>query len=176
MKIEYYHASKYGNGAMVAEEFQRQMAAKGVTVNIHHVKKAKPKEIPPADLYVFSSPGRFGKPIGDMRAFLKKANLPTRTKYAILVTEFAPEPEKAIRIPTEEEIGKCQRVIPIMKEMLQKKGSVKVAEGKTFVTGLKGPLEEDWQKLVEDFVSQIPVLPCATVDERLTNSQVRYVA
>jgi hypothetical protein len=27
MKIEYLHASKYGNGAMVAEEFSKQMAA-----------------------------------------------------------------------------------------------------------------------------------------------------
>ena len=119
MKIEYYHASKYGNGAKVAEEFQRQMAAEGATVNVHYVKKSKPKEIPSADLYIFSSPGRFGKPIGDMRGFLKKANLPTGTKYAILVTELAPEPEKAIRIPTEEEIGKCQRVIPIMNEILR---------------------------------------------------------
>jgi len=176
MKIEYYHASKYGNGAMVAEEFQRQMAAKGVTVNIHHVKKTKPKEIPLADLYVFSSPGRFGKPIGDMRGFLKKANLPLGIKYAVLVTELAPEPEKAIRIPTEEEIGKCQRVIPVMDEMLQKKGLLKVAEGKIFVTGLKGPLEKDWQKEVEAFVSQIPILPSTAVDERLTNSQLRSAA
>jgi multimeric flavodoxin WrbA len=157
MKIEYFHASKYGNGAKVAEEFKRQMDAKGVTVNVHHVRDAKPKEIPPADLYLFSSPGRFGKPIGDMRGFLKKANLPAATKYAVLVTEFAPEPEKSIRIPTEEEMGKCQRVIPIMNEMLQKKGLVKVAEGKIFVTGLKGPLEEGWQKIVEAFVSQIPI-------------------
>jgi len=138
MKIEYFHASKHGNGAKVAEEFKRQMAAKGVTVNIHHVRDVKSKELPPADLYLFSSPGRFGKPIGDMRGFLKKANLPAGTKYAVLVTELAPEPEKAIRIPTEEEIGKCQRVIPIMNEMLQKKGLVKVAEGKIFVTGIKG--------------------------------------
>jgi multimeric flavodoxin WrbA len=159
MKIEYYHASKYGNGAKVAEEFKRQMAAKGVTVNVNHVRDAKPKEIPPADLYLFSSPGRFGKPIGDMHHFLKKANLPSGTKYAVLVTELAPEPEKSIRIPTEEEIGKCQRVIPIMNEMLQKKGLVKVAEGKIFVTGLKGPLEEDWQKEVESFASRIPILP-----------------
>jgi multimeric flavodoxin WrbA len=158
MKIEYFHASKYGNGAKIAEEFKRQMAAKGVTVNVHHVKSIKPKEIPPADLYLFSSPGRFGKPIGDMRGFLKKANLPSGTKYAILVTELAPEPEKSIRIPTtEEELGKCQRVIPVMNEMLQKKGMIKVAEGKIFVTGLKGPLEESWQKEVEAFASQIPV-------------------
>ena len=158
MKIEYYHASKYGNGALIAEEFKNQMATKGVTVNVHHVKNVKPKEIPPADLYLFSSPGRFGKPIGDMRGFLKKVNLPLGTKYAVLVTELSPEPQKSIRIPTEDEIGKCQRVIPIMNEMLQKKGLVKIAEGKIFVTSLKGPLEEYWQKEVEAFVSQIPIL------------------
>ena len=160
MRIEYFHASKYGNGAKVAEEFQKQMAAKGVTVNVHHVKEVKPKEIPPADLYLFSSPGRFGKPIGDMRGFLKKVNLPAGAKYAVLVTELAPQPEKAIRIPTtEEELGKCQHVIPVINEMLQKKGLVKVAEGKIFVTGLKGPLEENWRKEVEAFASRIPISP-----------------
>jgi menaquinone-dependent protoporphyrinogen IX oxidase len=158
MKIEYLHASKHGNGAKVAEEFQRQMTAKGVTVNVHHVKDVKPKELPPADLYVFSSPGRFGKPIGDMRGFLKKADLPSGTKYAVLATELAPDPEKAIRIPsTEEELGKCQRVIPVITEMLQKKGLVKIAEGKIFVTGIKGPLEANWQKEVETFASRIPI-------------------
>jgi menaquinone-dependent protoporphyrinogen IX oxidase len=160
MKIEYLHASKHGNGAKVAEEFQRQMAAKGVTVNVHHVKDTKPKELPPADLYVFSSPGRFGKPIGDIRGFLKKADLPSGTKYAVLVTELARDPEKAIRIPaTEEELGKCQRVIPVINEMLQKKGLVKIAEGKIFVTGIKGPLEANWQKEVEAFASRLPVSP-----------------
>ena len=160
MKIEYFHASKYGNGANVAEEFRKQMAAKGVSVNVHHVKDVRPKEIPSADLYLFSSPGRFGKPIGDMRGFLKKVNLPSGTKYAVLVTELAPEPEKSIRIPTtEEELGKCQRVIPVINEMLQKKGLVKVAEGKIFVTGMKGPLEVNWPKEVEAFASRIPISP-----------------
>jgi menaquinone-dependent protoporphyrinogen IX oxidase len=158
MKIEYFHASKYGNGAKVAEEFKGQMEAKGLSVNVHHVKDVKPKDIPPADLYVFSSPGRFGKPIGDMRGFLKKVDLPSGTKYAVLVTELAPEPEKAVRIPaTEEELGKCQHVIPFMNETLQKKGLVNVAEGKIFVTGLKGPLEPNWQKEVAAFASRIPV-------------------
>ena len=159
MEIEYFHASKYGNGAKIAEEFKKEMASKGVTVNVHHVKDVKPKDVPPANLYVFSSPGRFGKPIGDMRSFLKKASLQPGAKYAVLVTELAPEPEKSIRIPTEEETGKCQKVIPIMNEMLQKKGLVKVTEGKIFVTALKGPLEEGWQKEVEAFVSRIPTLP-----------------
>jgi flavorubredoxin len=42
MKIEYFHASKYGNGAMVAEEFTRQMATRAVTVNVHHIRAARP--------------------------------------------------------------------------------------------------------------------------------------
>jgi flavodoxin len=63
MKIEYFHASKFGNGAMVAEELRKRMAAKGVTVNVHHVRDASPKELPPADLYLLSSPGRIGRPI-----------------------------------------------------------------------------------------------------------------
>ncbi len=160
MKVEYFHASKYGNGAMVAEEFKKQMAAKGVTVNVHHIRDARPKEMPPADLYLFSSPGRMGKPIGGMRRFLKKAKLPSGTKYAILTTEGAPQPDKKTgRMPTEEELAKWQRIIPIMNEILQEKSLVKVAEGKILVTGLKGPLEEGWQKKVEAFASQIPILP-----------------
>ena len=158
MNIEYFHASKYGNGAMVAEEFKEQMAAKGVTVNVHHVRDAKPKEIAPADLYLFSSPGRFGMPIGDMRRFLKEAKLPPGTKCAILTTELQPGPDKKTgRVPTEEELGRCQRMIPVMSQMLQEKSLINVAQARVLVTGIKGPLEEGWQKRVEAFVSQIPV-------------------
>jgi hypothetical protein len=160
MKIEYFHASKYGNGAKVAEEFKKQMAAKGVTVNVQHIRDARPKEMPPAYLYLFSSPGRLGKPPWGMRRFLKNVKLPLGTKYAILTTEAAPQPDKKTgRMPTEEERAKWQRIIPIMNETLQKKGLVKVAEGKILVTGLKGPLEEGWQKKVEAFTSQIPISP-----------------
>jgi hypothetical protein len=160
MKIEYFHASKYGNGAKVAGEFQTLMAGKGVTVNIHHVRDARPKELPPADLYLFSSPGRMGKPIGRARRFLKKLALPAGTKYALLTTEGAPRPDKTTgRMPTEEELAKWQRVRPIMNGILEAKGLVKVAEGKVLVTGLRGPLEEGWQKKVEAFAAEIPALP-----------------
>ncbi len=158
MKIEYFHASKYGNGAKVAEEFKKRMAALKVEVNVHHVREAKPKEMPPADLYLFSSPGRMGKPIGRMRRFLKKINLPSGTKYALLTTEGAPRPDKKTgRMPTEEEQAKWQRVRPVMNEILQGKGLVKAAEGRILVTGMKGPLEEGWEKKVEDFVSLVPL-------------------
>lgn len=80
MNVAYYHASKYGNGAMVAAEFKRIMAAKGIAVDVHHVRDAKPTELPQADLYVFSSPGRMGKPIGSARRFLSKVRLQPETK------------------------------------------------------------------------------------------------
>lgn len=156
MKIEYFHASKYGNGAMVAEEFKRLMAAKGVTVNVHHIRDARPKELMQADLYVFSSPGRIGKPIGSMRRFLKKAQLPSGTKYAILTTEGASQPDKKTgKMPPEEELARYQRVRPIMNELLQTKGMKKIAEEKVLVTSLRGPLEEGWQKKVETFAARI---------------------
>ena len=158
MRIEYLHASKFGNGAMVAEEFTKQMAAKGVTVNVQHIRAARPDRLAPADLYVFSSPGRMGKPIGGMRRFLKKLRLPAGTRYAILTTEMAPQPDKKTgHFPTEEELARWQRVRPIMNELLQAAGLVKVAEDKVLVTGLKGPLEEGWQKKVQAFAGRIPL-------------------
>jgi len=156
MRIEYLHASVYGNGAKVAEEFKNQMSSKGIVVDVHHIDDADPKKLEPADLYVFSSPGRFGKPIRGIRHFLEKVNLPPGTKYAILTTEPSPQPNKKTgKMPTEEEIGACQHIIPIMNELLGSKGLVKVAETKVYVTGLKGPLETGWQKKVESFVNAI---------------------
>ncbi len=156
MKIEYYHASVYGNGARIAEELKRVMAAKGVEVNVHHVRDARPKEIPMADLYLFSSPGRFGKPIRDMRHFLKKVDLPPGSRYAILATEMNPlADKKTSEMATKEELGPCQQIIPRMNEMLQAKGLTKVADGKIFVTGIKGPLEDRWQAKVEEFTTAI---------------------
>jgi hypothetical protein len=93
-----------------------------------------------------------------MRRFLRKVGLPAGTKYAILTTEAAPRPDKKTgRIPTEEELAKWQRVRPIMNEILQGKGLVEVTEDKVLVTGLKGPLEEGWQRKVAAFVARIPV-------------------
>jgi len=156
MKIEYFHASVYGNGAMVAEEFKKQMVAKSITVEVHHIEDMKPTELAPADLYVFSSPGRFGKPIKEMRRFLTDLNLPAGTKYAVLATEPAPKPDKKTgKMPTEEELDAIQHVISIMNELLKEKGLVKVAETRVFVTGLKGPLEAGWQKKVESFANTI---------------------
>jgi hypothetical protein len=158
MNIEYLHASKFGNGATVAEEFARRMAARGDTVNVRHIRDARPDRLPAADLYVFSSPGRMGRPIGGMRRFLHKVCLPAGTRYALLTTEAAPQPDKKTgRLPTEDELARFQRVRPIMHELLQAAGLVEVAEGHVCVTGLKGPLQDGWQDEVAAFAAQIPL-------------------
>ena len=157
MRIEYVHASKYGNGARVAAEFEKQMEVKGAEVDVHHVRELSAKALPPADLYVFSSPGRMGRPLGAVRRFLKQLTLPPGTPYAILTTEAAPRPDKKTgRMPTEDELARWQHVRPIMKQILDGKGLVEVVEDKVLVTGMKGPLEVGWQRKVEHFVARIP--------------------
>jgi flavodoxin len=158
MKIELYHASKFGNGAKVAEEIKRVMEEKGHQVKVHHVKEAKPKELPEAELYIFGSPTRIGKPIGIMRRFIKKLTLPKGTKYAVFATHGEAAPDKKTgKIPTEEEMQKWRKTIPMMDEVLKGKGLVKVADKMFFVSSesLKGPLVEGWEKEVEEFATEI---------------------
>ena len=158
MRIEYVHASKFGNGAAVAEEFSKRMQSRGVEVAVHHVHDVKAHDLPAADLYLFSSPGRMGKPTGSMRRFLKKLSLPAGTPYALLTTEGAPKPDKKTgRMPTDEEIAKWEKVRPTMNEILQGEGLVEVAEEKVYVNGMKGPLEDGWVEKVDAFADRIPV-------------------
>lgn len=158
MKVELYHASKFGNGAMVADELRRLMEAKGHQIIVHHIDETKPKEMPTADLYIFGSPTRFGGPIGSMRRFVKKAPLPSGTKYAIFATHADAIPDKKTgRMPTEEELSRERKTLPVLNQILQEKGLVKVAE-KIFSVNpdtMKGPLKEDWQTRAEEFVSAI---------------------
>ena len=158
MHIEYLHASKYGNGASVAEEFRTHMAGRGADVDVHHIHEVDPRRVAQADLYVFSSPGRMGRPRGSMRRFLKKLDLPAGTRYAVLTTEGAPRPDKKTgQLPTEEKLARWQHVRPIMNQLLQGHGMVNVAEDCVFVTGMKGPLEDGWQSKVDRFADRIPV-------------------
>ena len=158
MNVEYFHASKYGNGATVAEELKRRMATRGVVVNVHHIKDVSAKALPPAELYVFSSPGRMGKPIGRMRRFLKSMEAPAGGRCAILTTEGAPQPDKKTgQIPTEEERARYQKVVSIMSELVRDAGMVEVAADKVLVTGTKGPLEDGWQAKVDAFADRLDV-------------------
>ncbi len=156
MRVEIFHASKYGNGKMVAEEIQRSMTSKGHQATVHHIREARPKELPPADLYIFGTPARVGKPLGSMRRFIKKVKLPEGTRYALFATHGAPQPNKKTgELPSPEEQEKWYTSIPVLTEMLSSKGLVKEADIRVFVQNLKGPLEDGWQAKVGSFIEQI---------------------
>jgi hypothetical protein len=156
MLIEYFHASRFGNGALVAAEFKDQMADRGVEVRVHHIREMDPRALPLADLYVFSSPGRLGKPLRAVRRLLRKVELPSGTRYAVLTTEMGPQPDRRTgNVPSEEEFAKWERVRPVMIELLDRKGLVLVAEDKVRVTAIKGPLENGWQASVRSFVDRV---------------------
>lgn len=156
MRVEILHASKYGNGEQVAKELQRVLSARGAVASVHHIDEVKASHLPPADLYVFSSPTRMGKPPGGVRRFAKKVDLPAGTKYALFATHGAPQPDKKTgKMPTAEEIAKWQRTTAILDDILQAGGLVKVADTIVYVTGLKGPLEESWQGKVSAFADRL---------------------
>ena len=158
MKIELYHASKYGNGAMVAQEIKRLMVSQGIEVDVHHIDEAKPNQLPLADLYIFGSPTHFGKPPGNMVRFLKKSDLPAGTRYAVFATCSSSRPDKRTgRMPSDDDLARSRRTIPIMDELLIAKGMKKSAEMMAFVQPekMKGPLEEGWQEIVRAFVTDI---------------------
>jgi hypothetical protein len=58
-------------------------------------------------------------------------------------------------MPTEEEIARWQKVRPIVNDLLKGKGLAEVAEEAVYVTGLKGPLEDEWETKVAAFADQV---------------------
>jgi len=156
MKTEIYFESKFGNGKRVVEKLAKDLASKGHVVGLHNINDVSPKEMSPADVYVFSSPTRLGKPVGSMRRFTKKVKAPQGAKYALIATHGAAKPNKKTGLmPTIEEMEKWQRTLPIMEEILSQKGMVKIADLKVYVLDLKGPLEEGWESKVAAFADQV---------------------
>jgi flavodoxin len=155
MKVEIYYESKSGNGRIAMTKLGEVLSARGATVGVHHVSEAKPKELPQADLYVFSSPTRIGKPIGSMRRFAKKAKLPSGAKYAVVATYMEAQPDKKTgQMPTAEETAKFRRNIQMMDERLSGKGT-KVADLSLMVKGMKGPLEDGWEAKLAAFADRL---------------------
>ena len=158
VKIEIFHASKFGNGARVAEELRRVLETKGHQAGVHHIRDSRPKELPLAELYVFGSPTRFGGPLGSMRRFIKKVNLPRGTRYAVFATHGdAVQDKKTGKIPTEEELNRLRRTVPVLDEILKEKGLVKVTDKVFLVNGetLTGPLKDGWEGKVLEFADAI---------------------
>lgn len=157
MRVAIYYMSKYGNGRKVVERLGEVINERGHSVDVKSVGEANPGKVSPADLYLFSSPTRIGKPPRKVRSFVKKFRPPAGIgKFALVATHSRPEPDKKTgKVPTAEELGKWQRTIPIMEEILTGKGMRKVGDLKVYVNGIKGPLEQGYEEKIEKFADEI---------------------
>ncbi len=153
MKVTIYYESKFGNGKAVVSRLGEMLTTHGINVAVHHINEAEPKELDQADLYVFSSPTRLGKPIGSMKRFLRKARLPNDAKYALIATHLDLRPDKKTgKMPGPDEVAKLERTLPMMEETLTEKGAKKVASLKLHVSEIsKVSLEQGWEQKVDDF-------------------------
>ena len=141
MKIFITYESKYGNGKKVVDQLQNALKGKGHEVQVGSVREVKPNSLPQADLYVFHSPTHMGSPVGKVKKFLKKMEIPRKdAKYALMATHMDP---KAMTVNK-------------MDKLLSPKGMTKISDGlQVMVKGMKGPLEEGWEQKVEAFASEI---------------------
>ncbi|MBV8461847.1 MAG: hypothetical protein JO368_01030 [Acidimicrobiales bacterium] len=62
---------------------------------------------------------------------------------------------------------------PVMNEILQEKGLVKVGEDRVLVTGVKGPLEDGWADRVAPFADTLPLEPARRAPRRSAPTDLR---
>ena len=141
MKVYIAYESKYGNGKKCVEHLQGVISKKGHNVETSSIREVKTNSLPQADFYVFSSPTHIGGPPMKMRKFLKNLEIKKEgVKYALMTTYLDPK----------------TKVLKIMEELLQSKGMTKISDGlKIKVTGMKGPLESDYEEKLEEFAKEI---------------------
>jgi len=92
MKACIVYDSKFGNGKICAEYLESVIRSKGSEAEIFFIRTIKPKSLPPADIYVFSSPTHLGGTPWKMKRFLKKVSPGQEgAKYALMITHMGPE-------------------------------------------------------------------------------------
>jgi menaquinone-dependent protoporphyrinogen IX oxidase len=140
LKVYIAYESKFGNGKKCVEYLQETLKKKGHTVETSSIREMEPNSMPSADLYIFSSPTHVGRPPRKMRKFLKKLEFPPETKYTTMVTHMNPN----------------AKTLRHLNNLIEPKGMTKVTEGIAIrVTGMKGPLEEGYEKKIDEFANEI---------------------
>jgi flavodoxin len=144
MKAAIFYFSRYGNGKKAMEQLKGMIEERGSQADMFSVTAMDPKELPAADLYVFSSPTEAFGIAGKMKSFLKKLDAPKGTKYALFNTHAMETP----------------RALPKMEKLLFKKGMMLVAKANAQVGGsgenvnLKDGFDEQLEYLAEQIAPQ----------------------
>ena len=141
MDIRIIYDSKYGNGKTAAEYLQQTLEKEGHTASVHPVRQVKPAELPPAELYVFTSPTHFGRPTRRMKTFLKKlAQQQIDARYALMTTC----------------LDQSTQALDTMDDVLAASSMTRATDGlKVLVEGMKGPLTDGYRQDIERFAEQM---------------------
>jgi flavodoxin len=141
MKINILYASWFGNGKKVVEELAEILLKKNQDVKLFSIMEKSNEIIPDADLYIFSSPTRkFSLPV-NVKNFINSLTLPKSQIYYALMTTYLDPRRIALKK---------------MEAILNLKGMVKAVDDFTVRSlGLKGPLENDYNKKLVAFAEEI---------------------
>lgn len=134
--------SRYGNGKKIVETLETKLKNKKFKTQIFTTDEADPKNMPNADLYVFSAPAEAFNVQKNMRSFMKKLEGMDNKKYAIINTHCMQK----------------KNWLHKMDKLLSKKSMVKVADvdfhiGKNAKTG--DDISEGWEDKLNEFVKKI---------------------
>ena len=144
-KVVISYLSKYGNGKRAMEYLGSLLLNKGHEVEIFSMSESKSNQLPPSDIYVFSTSVHMGKPPRKARGFVKKFT--GGGKYALVVTH-ASEPEGHKYSPTQ--------TVEMMTELLKESGLTPACEPLLIrVQDMKGPLENGWEDKVNSLAESI---------------------
>jgi flavodoxin len=142
MKVCIAYDSKYGNGKKCVEHLSKVIRAKGHDAELLSIREVSPKALPEANVYVFSTPTHVGTAPFKMKGFLKHLDLKQKkAKYSLMTTTMDPKGAKTLNKMT---------------ELIQPYGLIKINDGLMIkVKGMKGPLEEGYEKQIERFANTI---------------------
>ncbi len=141
MTICIAYFSRFGNNRACSEHLAQTLRSKGHTVESFSMKDVKPDGLPASDLYIFCSPTQAGNAPGKPRRFLGRFSPPEGASYAIVATYYGDPGTKT---------GQALSKILDGKGMNRASDAVSVT-----VTGLKGPLEEGYQRKLEEFAERL---------------------
>jgi len=141
-RISICYLTKYGNNRTAMQYLKERLGKHGHEVRLFSINDTKPDDVPPSDLYVFSTPVHVGKPPRKMRSFIKRFKCQAGgSRYALIVTH-ASELSGEKWSPT--------RTVGMMHEMLKDKGMLPLTQELLIrVKDIKGPLEDDYQKKID---------------------------
>lgn len=139
MRVNIVYDSKYGNGKKIAEYLDNSF--ENNNVKVFFVKDADPDYIRTADLYIFSTPTHMGKATRKMKKFVKNLQVDGEAQKYGLITTYTKD--------------KTDSLVDL-ERMLKGKGLKKATENlKLKIRGKKGPLEEGYQKELDQFLDNL---------------------